>query len=147
MDWPQLQVDLWSLLANIFMFLHKAKLCLSHKYWSVQHCLLHGNGKLWQSKKKMGVPNFMEGSLISWNWGPRSPILYENGDQGSPFWGSLFSLDTGMHLYRQYAGFCLQAKGRRCYCWYSTAPVVRYTNSTGLVVSTEIRCCSWPFYR
>ena len=47
----------------------------------------------------MGVPNFMEGSLISYeigdpgvpkilgNWGPGFPISYENGDPGSPFWG------------------------------------------------------------
>ena len=50
----------------------------------------------------MGVPNFMEGSLISYeigdprvpkilgNWGPGSLTSYENGDPGSPF-----SLDTG----------------------------------------------------
>ena len=25
-------------------------------------------------------------------------------------------------------------------------PVVRYTDSTGVVVSTDDGCCSWPFY-
>ena len=51
------------------------------------------------NEKKMGVPNFMEGSLISYeigdprvpkilgNWGPGSLTSYENGDPGSPFWG------------------------------------------------------------
>ena len=50
-------------------------------------------------KKNMGVPNFMEGSLIPYeigdpgvpkileNWGPGSPISYENGDPGFPFGG------------------------------------------------------------
>ena len=58
----------------------------------------------------MGVPNFIEGSLISyesgdprvpkilWNWGPGPLISYENRDPGSSF-----SLETGpppptMHL-------------------------------------------------
>ena len=52
-----------------------------------------------KKRKKMGVPNFMEGSLISYeigdprvpkilgNWGPGSLTSYENGDPGSPFWG------------------------------------------------------------
>ena len=67
--------------------------------WSVQHCLLHGDGKIYQNnnKKNMGVPNFMEGSLIPYeiwdpgvpkilgNWGPGFPVSYENGDPGSPF--------------------------------------------------------------
>ena len=58
-------------------------------------------------KRTWGVPNFTEGSLILYkigdprvpkileNWGSGSPISCENGDQGSPFWGAPFSLDTG----------------------------------------------------
>ena len=55
--------------------------------------------KFCETKKKMGVPNLMEGSLISYeigdpgvpkilgNWGPVSLTSYENGDPGTPFWG------------------------------------------------------------
>ena len=74
--------------------------------------------RLGWKKQKHGVPNFMEGSLISYeigdpgvtkilgNWGPGPPISYENGDPGPQFhmkmgtWGPHFggfpfSLDTG----------------------------------------------------
>ena len=73
--------------------------------------------RLGWKKQKHGVPNFMEGSLISYeigdpgvtkileNWGPGPPISYENGDLGpqfhmkmgtrGPHFGrSPFSLDT-----------------------------------------------------
>ena len=49
-------------------------------------------------KEKMGVPIFMEGSLISFeNGDPRIPKLLgtggpENGDPGSLFWGSHFCM-------------------------------------------------------
>ena len=63
-------------------------------------CLLLGDGKILRNKQnKIGIPNFKEGSLISYeigdprvpkilrNWGSRSLTSYENGDSGSPFWG------------------------------------------------------------
>ena len=55
----------------------------------------------------MGVPDFMEVSLISYkigdprvpkilgNWGPGFLISYENGTRGPHFGGSPFSHDTG----------------------------------------------------
>ena len=63
--------------------------------WSVQHyCMVME--KFSKTKNSMGVPDFMEGSLISYkigdprvpkileNWGPGSLILYENGDPRVP---------------------------------------------------------------
>ena len=66
---------------------------------------------------------------------------------------------AGMDLYRRYAGFLPASKGSAMlsqskYCSGScqvcqtcpAAPVVRYTDSTEVVVSTDVGCCSWPFY-
>ena len=69
--------------------------------YNIVYCMVMA--KIASRKSCMGVPNFMEGSLISYeigdpmvpkillNWGPRSLISYKNGDPWSPFWGSPFS--------------------------------------------------------
>ena len=67
---------------------------------------------------------------------------------------------AGMDLYKRYVGFSPASKGSvmpsqskhwsgscRVCLTCSAAPVVRYTDSTGVVVSTDVGCCSWPFYR
>ena len=66
---------------------------------------------------------------------------------------------AGMDLYRWYIGFLpasngstilSQSKywsgGRQVCQTCSTAPVVRYTDSTRVVVGTDLGCCSLPFY-
>ena len=65
---------------------------------------------------------------------------------------------TSMDLYRQYVDLSPVSKGLRCYLSQNIGPavarsagpaplppVVGYTDSTE-VVSTDVGCCSWPFY-
>ena len=86
-----------------FMFLHAHNIALPTcklndiEVSNIVYCMVMA--KIASRKSCMGVPNFMEGSLISYeigdpmvppkifNWGSRSLISYKNGDPGSPFWG------------------------------------------------------------
>ena len=69
---------------------------------------------------------------------------------------------AGMDLFGRHAGFSHASKasallsesqsklwsGGRLVCQTCFATtVVRYTDPTGVVVSTDVGCCSWPFYR
>ena len=100
----------------------------------------------WQTKFH-GVPNFMEGSLISCeigdprvpkilgNWGPRSLISYDNGDPGSPFlgMGSPFSLHTRIQLK---TAICLHTQ-------QPFNPLVRSFSELGLLIDPKVMH-PWP---